>query len=211
MKEHNRDREDQEESIHEHFQKPAALAAVLFVIAADLEAAGTVEINVFAADKKNRDYRHCAENRGGIKDGTSREPIAEQASSDRGKDIAGVIERLVAADPQIESSQANDAKGHAGHGGRKKCADHAHDNLCADNAREAVEKNDGQRANTQKGGAYCECFAFVMEPIDKRADRRLRNKSGNSRRRDSHTDVSRIPMQRRGEINREKRSDAGVD
>src|SRR5712675_2150227 len=115
MKEHNRDREDQEGSIHEHFQKPTALAAVLFVIVADLEAAGTVEINFFAADKKNRDYRHCAENRGGIKDGTSAQPIAEQAGSDRCEDITGVIERLVAAKPQIESSQAHDAKGHAGH------------------------------------------------------------------------------------------------
>ena len=80
----------------------------------------------------------------------------------------------------------------------------------ADDSREAVEKNHGQRANPQKGGAYGERFAFVMEPIDKRADRRLRNKSGNARRRDGHADVSRIPMQRRGEINREKRADAGV-
>src|SRR6266481_6493993 len=107
MKEHNRDREDQEGSIREHFQKPAALAAVLFVIVAGLEAAGTVEINLRAADKKNGDYRHCAENCGGIKDGTSREPIAEQAGSDRGEDVARVIERLVAADPQIESSPAH--------------------------------------------------------------------------------------------------------
>src|SRR5258707_14432559 len=115
MKEHNRDREDQQGSIHEHFQKPAARAAALFLIVADLEAAGTVEINLPAADEKNRDYRHCAENRGGIKDGTSREPIAEQTGSDRCEDVPGVIERLVAPDPQIESSQANDAKGHAGH------------------------------------------------------------------------------------------------
>src|SRR6266481_1929847 len=210
MKEHNRDREDQEGSIREHFQKPAAPAALLFVIVAGLAAAGTVEINLLAADKKNRDYRHCAENRGGIKDGTSADPVAEQAGSDRGEDIAGVIERLVAADPQIESSAAHDAKGHAGHGGREKRAYYAHDNLCADNSREAVEKNDGQRANPQKGGAYGERFAFVMEPIDERADRRLRNKSSNSRRRDGHADVSRIPMQRRGEVNREKRAYAGV-
>src|SRR6266446_7381132 len=120
MKEHNRDREDQEGSIREHFQKPAARAAVLFVIVAGLAAAGTVEINLLAADKKNRDYRHCAENRGGIKDGTSREPIAEQTGSDRCEDIASVIERLVAANSQIESSQAHNSKRHAGHSGRKE-------------------------------------------------------------------------------------------
>src|SRR6266481_8839919 len=100
MKEHNRDREDQQGSIHEHFQKPAARAAALFLIVAGLEAAGTVEINFLTADEKNRDYRHCAENRGGIKVGTSSEPIAEQAGSDRCEDITGVIERLVAANPQ---------------------------------------------------------------------------------------------------------------
>src|SRR5258707_12331558 len=126
MKEHNRDREDQEGSIREHFQKPAARAAVLFVIVAGLAAAGTVEINLLAADKKNRDYRHCAENRGGIKDGTSREPIAKQAGSDRCEDIASMIEGLVAADPQIEPWQAHDAKGQTGHGGPQKVDDHAH-------------------------------------------------------------------------------------
>src|SRR6266436_5217008 len=111
MKEHDRDREDQQGSIREHFQKPAARAAALLLIVAGLEAAGTVEINLPAADEKNRDYRHCAENRGGIKDGTSREPVAEQTGSDRCEDVAGVIERLIAADPKIESSQAHDAEG----------------------------------------------------------------------------------------------------
>lgn len=121
-----------------------------------------------------------------------------------------MIEGLVTSYPQIESAPAHDAKRHPGHGRRKKCADHTHDYLRADNFGEAVKENDRECPDSKQCNAYRDRLPLVVEPIHQCADRRLCDKPGNSRRRNGYADVSRIPAQRRGEINCEERTDARV-
>src|SRR5438046_2669395 len=138
MKEHDRDGEDQERSIREHFEQPAARAVVGTV--ARLAAAGTFEINLLTAYRKNRDHRHRAENRSGIKNGASGDPIAEQTGNDRGEDITGMIEGLIAAYPQIQSPPAHDSQSHASDGRREECAHHTHGDLRGKNSAKLWKK-----------------------------------------------------------------------
>src|SRR5439155_14820203 len=127
------------------------------------------------------------------------------------EDITGMIEGLIAAYPQIQSPPTHDSQSHASHGRREECAHNTHGDLRGKNLCEAMEENDSQRPDSQKCRAQRERLALVTESIDERADRRLRDQTGDSRRGKGQPDVSWIPVQRSGEINRDEWADAHMD
>ena len=121
-----------------------------------------------------------------------------------------MIERFVATDSQIESAAPDDPERHAGHGRRKKCAHGSDDNLPGQNLREAVEEDNRKRADTEQNDANRDRLAFVPKPIDKCADRRLRDDSRESASGNDDANIARIPVQRRGQIHREKRPESSM-
>ena len=105
---------------------------------------------------------------------------------------------------------ADDAERHAGHGGREKCAYRPHDDLPRENFREVVEDHDRERAEAKQGHTHGNRLALATKTIDKCTHRRLRDEAGDSARGNDNADVARIPVERCGEVNCEKRPEPSV-